>query len=98
MLLRKGVYSYEYTDKWKKFNETSLPEKYDFYSNLNIEDIKDSDYNHEKRVCNDFQIKNLTDFFEDFRKMSSEIYQLRPAKFLSAPGLAWQTTLKRTRV
>ena len=40
----------------------------------------------------------LTDFFEDFRKMSSEIYQLRPAKFLSAPGLAWQTTLKRTRV
>ena len=62
LLLRKGVYSYEYTDKWKKFNETSLPEKYDFYSNLNIEDIKDSDYNHAKRVCNDFQIKNLDEY------------------------------------
>ena len=29
-----------------------LPEKDDFYSNLNIEDITDSDYNHPKRARN----------------------------------------------
>ena len=35
LLLQKDVYSYEYMDDWKKFSETSLPEK-DFYSNLNM--------------------------------------------------------------
>ena len=27
LLLRKGVYPYEYKDKWEKFNETTLTEK-----------------------------------------------------------------------
>ena len=36
-------------DKWEKFSETILPEKDDFYSNLNIQDGKDSDYNHSKK-------------------------------------------------
>ena len=35
-------------DTWKEFNETSLPEKQDFYSNLNIEYITDGDYKHAK--------------------------------------------------
>ena len=48
LLLRKGDYPYEYMDDWKKFNEISLPEKEDFYSHLNIEDITNEDYMHEK--------------------------------------------------
>ena len=39
LLLQKGVYPYEYMDDWEKFNETSLPEKEDIYSHLNMEDI-----------------------------------------------------------
>ena len=39
LLLRKGVYPYEYMDSWEKSNETSLPDKEAFYSNLNMEDI-----------------------------------------------------------
>ena len=27
LLLRKGIYSYEYLDSWKRFNETELPSK-----------------------------------------------------------------------
>ena len=46
-------------DEWEKFNETTLPEKKEFYSNLNIDNITDADYMHAKRVCKDFQIKNL---------------------------------------
>ena len=30
-----------------------------FYSKLNMEDITDVDYVHGKRVCKDFEIKNL---------------------------------------
>ena len=30
--------------------------------------------------------------------MCLEIYELDPAKFLSAPGLAWQATLKKTKI
>ena len=48
LLLRKGVFPYEYMDDWEKFNETSLPEKENFYSHLNIEDITDADYASQK--------------------------------------------------
>ena len=37
-------------DSWERFNETSLRDKEAFYSNLNMEDITDVDYRHEKRV------------------------------------------------
>ena len=46
MLLRKGIYLYEYMDSWEIFNGTSLPSKKDFYSELILEDISDSDYEH----------------------------------------------------
>ena len=58
LLLRKGVYPYEYMDDWEKFNEASLSEKKDFCSQLNMEDITDLDYAHAKRVCKDFEIKS----------------------------------------
>ena len=32
LLLRKGIYPYEYMDSWKKFNETELPPKKSFYN------------------------------------------------------------------
>ena len=50
LLLQKGVYPYEYMDDWKKYNKTSLPEKEDFYSHLNMEDITNADYVHWKTV------------------------------------------------
>ena len=54
-----GVYPYEYMDEREKFNETSLPEKEEFYSNLNMEGITNVDYMHAKRVCKDSETKNL---------------------------------------
>ena len=81
-------------DEWEKFNKVILPGKEEFYSNLNMKDITDSDQNHGKRVCNDFEIKNpsehhdlyhnrdtllFTDVFENFRKMCLEICQLDSA-------------------
>ena len=98
---------------WEKFKETSLPEKVNFYSDLTMEDFTYADYVHAKRVCKDFGIKNLgeshdlyvqsntlllTDVFEIFRNMCLKIWELDPVKVFSAPGLAWQATLKKNKV
>ena len=40
----------------------------------------------------------LANVFENFRKMCLNFYQLDPAKFLAAPGLALQAVLKKTEV
>ena len=41
LLLRKGVYPYEYMDNWERFDETSLPDKESFYISINMENIDD---------------------------------------------------------
>ena len=89
-----------------------MPEKEEFCSNLNIEDLTYADYMNTKRLYRDFDIKIfgeyydlylksdtllLVDVFENFRKMCLKIYHLDPAKFLSAPGLAWQAALKKLK-
>ena len=113
LLLRKGVYPYEYMDNWERFNETSLPNKESFYSNLNMENIEDIDYKHGNNVFKIFELNNLgeyhdlyvqsdtlllADVFENFRNKCLEVYELNPAHFLSLPGLAWQACLKKANV
>ena len=103
LLLRKGIYPYEYIDSWERFDETSFLDKVASYSSLNMEGITSVDYRHAKRVYKEFKLKNLgddyhdtlllSDVFENFRKKSIEIYELYPAYFLSAPGLALQACL-----
>ena len=57
LLLRKGVYPYEYMDSWERFDETLLPDKKAFYSKLNVEGITDKDYAHAQKVWELFKIK-----------------------------------------
>ena len=47
-----------------KINETSLPEKEDFGSHLNMENITDADYANAKRVCKNFEIKSLGEYYD----------------------------------
>ena len=67
MLLRKGVYPYEYIDSWEIFNETSFPSKKDFYSELTLEDIMVKktikDYNHGQKVFKEF-CKDMGDYHD----------------------------------
>ena len=46
-------------DSWKRFNETRLPKKKYFYSNLNMEDITGADHKHAKNVWKKFEIKSF---------------------------------------
>ena len=113
LILRKGVYPYEYMDNWERFDETSLPNKESFYSNLNMENIEDIDYRHGNNVFKRFKLKHLgeyhdlyvqndtlllTDVFENFRNTCLKVYELDPTHFLSLPGLAWQACLKKTNI
>ena len=63
-MLQRVIYPCEYLDDWEKINETIFREKEDFYSLLNMEDIADADYTHTKRVCEDFEIKNLGEYYD----------------------------------
>ena len=64
LLLRKGVYPYEYMDSWEKFDETTLPPKEAFHSNLNLEDISDEDYAHAQKVWEVFAIKHPGEYHD----------------------------------
>ena len=64
LLLRKGVYPYEYMDSWKRFDETELSNKESFYSELNKEDITDKDHAHAQKVWEVFKIKNLGEYHD----------------------------------
>ena len=99
-------------DSWERFNETLLPTKKIFYSVLILEDISDKDYEHAQEVfkeyCtdmgdyHDLYIQTdtflLADIFEKFRDTCIEVQGLDPSYFYSAPGLACQACLKKTKV
>ena len=96
LLLRKGIYTYQYMDSWERFDENTIPPKEAFYSELNLGGISDADYEHVKKVWESFDIKSLgeyhdlyvqydtlllADVFENFRDKCIQINELDPAHF-----------------
>ena len=113
LLTRKGQYPYEYMNSLEKLKETQLPPKEAFYSRLNDEGISDENYAYAQKVWKTFEMKNLEDYhnlcnrvdvllladvFENFRDICIKDYNLDPAHYYTAPGLAWDTALKVTKV
>ena len=113
LLARKRVYPYEYMDSLEKLEETKLPPKEAFYSRLNDGGISDEDYAHAQKVWKTFKMKYfkdyhelynkvdvllLADVFENFRNICLENYELDPAHYYTAQGLAWDAALKVTDV
>ncbi|XP_028417042.1 uncharacterized protein LOC114541307 [Dendronephthya gigantea] len=113
LLLRKGVYPYDYVDCTERFEEPTLPPKESFYNVLNDEHISDEDYAHATNVFNKFACRNMGDYhdlyltsdvllladvFKNFRSVCLKAYNLDPCHFYTSPGLAWQACLKMTEV
>ena len=73
LLLRKGVYPYQYMDSWKRFNETELPSEDKFYSKLNPEDTSADDYAHAINVWNTFNISNLGEYHDLYIKLDTDL-------------------------
>ena len=50
LLTRKGIYPYEYISSWDKFKEVQLPPIEASYSNLNMTNVSEGDYEHAQKV------------------------------------------------
>ena len=113
ILKQKGFYPYEYMNTEEKFNDTKIPPREAFYSNLSGRGITEKDYKHAWNVWNSFKMKTfkeyhelynitdvllLADVFENFRDICLKIYGLDPVYYFTAPGLAWDACLKITNI
>ncbi|GFT48538.1 uncharacterized protein TNCV_2783261, partial [Trichonephila clavipes] len=113
LLLRKGVFPYDYFDSFEKCKDSCLPPISKFYNKLNEEAISVEDYNHACKVFNEFHLNNLgeycdlyvktdvlllTDLFENFRKICMQTYKLDPCWYFTTPALSWDAMLLHTKV
>jgi hypothetical protein len=101
ILMKKGVFFYDYLDEFTKFSEKKLPSIEKFHSKLNYKDISCEDYKQAEELwtkmkCNDIgsyhdvylklDVCLLADIFETFRKTSFNTYKLEPLYYFSTPG------------
>ena len=111
LLLRKGVYPYEYFTDYTKMLEKELPSKEAFYSKLRFSGIKDEEYQHAQNVYKTFNCKNLemytglyclsdvlqlADIWQVFIKETNKTYGLDPGHYVTLPSLSWDAMLKYT--
>ena len=89
-----------------------MPPKEAFYSELNLENITDKDYEHVQKVWEAFEIKNLGKYhdlyvqcdtfllanvFENFRNKCIEIYGLDPAHFFVCTRISMASMFKKDK-
>lgn len=113
LLLRKGVYPYEYMDSFDRFNETSLPPKEKFYSTLKLQEISDKDYDHALNVWKSFNMKTMRDYHDlylkldvilladvwcNFRSICLNNDGLEPSTFVSLPSYSLNNLLRRKQI
>ncbi|CAB5369714.1 unnamed protein product [Rhizophagus irregularis] len=102
LLFRKGVFPYDWTNAWEKFDRTSLPPRKDFYSLLSQQNISKEDYEHAQKVWQTFEMKSfgeyhdlyletdvllLADVFMNYTIMCLQDDSLDPSHYVSAPGM-----------
>ena len=113
LLKKKGVFPYEFMTEFDKLGVDNLPPKKNFYSKLNNTDRSDEDYKHAQKVWNEFGCKTMRDYhdlylktdvllladvMENYRKICIKNYGLDPLWYYTAPGLAWDASLKISKV
>ena len=69
LLIRKGIYPYEYMNSWDRFEEKSLLNIKSFCSNLNMSGASDSDYEHARSVWREFGINNMGEYHDLYLRL-----------------------------
>lgn len=114
LLLRKGIYPYGYATSIKTLEEkTSLPDRGDFFNDVNQKECDSADYQHAQKVWNHFRCQSMIDYTAIYIK--SDVYLLADVMFkfrndvwenfgldlhqyLSLPHIAMDAMLKLTGV
>ena len=109
LLLRKGVFPYDFFDHPSKLDNQFLPSQDQFFSELTQTDCSQEDYAHACNVWHEFDCKTfqdyhdlyltsdvlqLADVFENFRDMALQTYKLDPTHYCTAPSLTWDSMLR----
>ena len=107
LLLRKGVYPYDYMDCFDQFEETSLPPREAFYNTLTESDIGEEDYEYTLKIWNVFKCETMRDFhtfymkcdvalicdvFEHFCKIAHADYKLDPKYYITIPSFSFHVS------
>ena len=106
LLKQKDPYPYEYMDCFKRFNEEKLPDKKCFNSSAKdgttCDDgvkldgrISDEDYLTCKNIWNEFNMKNMADYYDHYLKKDVLLLADVFGKFT---GLSWNAMLKMTGI
>lgn len=111
LMTQKGHFPYEWFDGDDKF-KCGMPPIEAFYSTLSGKGIEPDEHAHASNVyasmgCGNMKdymetylrsdVALLADVFEAFRKTSLSFYGLDPVHFFSAPSLAFQASLKKSK-
>lgn len=109
----KGIYPYQFTDSFEKFNYNEVIPKEKFHDELNQKSISDQEYAQYLRVwqaipkvtlgkyCELYlrtDICILADVFQSFREQCLECYSLDPCYFYTLAGYTYEACLKKTGV
>ena len=113
LILRKGLFPYEWFDSLDKLDHVGLPPREAFHSRLSGKGISAEEYAHALKVyeafnCRTFRdyhdiylavdVTALADCFENFRTRSLAHFGLDPCYYFTAPGLSWDAALFKTGV
>jgi hypothetical protein len=113
LLMKKGIFPYEYIESEQELEATSLPPKENFFSKLTNSQISDDDYAHAQQVFKELKCKTLKEYCMaychldvcllaevvlQFRKEIHDEVKIDCCHFMSLPQLSFQMMLKKTGV
>ena len=112
LLLRKGVFPYEYLDDVSKLDDEILPPQSAFYSALKETSVDEAEYAFAQKVWNKFECKTLGDYMKlyctldvrlladvwtDWAATTSKPFKIEAeAGFISLPSFAFNCFLGKT--
>lgn len=114
LILRKGIYPYEFVTSIKKLRHTkTIPKKKHFFSTLTNSGVSEEDYEHSKKVFGLFGCRDLVDYtelycamdvgilaevFSAFRKLVQNNFNLDCCHYISTPQMSFDCMLQLTKV
>ena len=112
MILRKGIYPYDFMCSFERLKHRVLPSRQKFFNKLKQTECSVEDYAHAQTVWREFGCRDMKDYtelylktdvliladvFEAFRVVGLTNFGLDPAHYVSAPQFSWDAMLKKTK-